>query len=255
MEAAITASTCASLAASLREKLGSAAGRSRSAQAQRSAVTAIAARRAPSHTPGRWKVIPGPPFSPKQSLWGNSMAEAWRSRRLASVNSSLPARTHGAGERGAPAQIPDRAAAATGRSIGALLDGLRLREDAFQDVIADGVVLLVERGVGDARHHRELLVGVGQPLEELYEVGKARDAIVFAAHDEGRHRDLRGIADRQIGAHVDIRAGRHRVVELEDGVGKRLDDDVVGGAGMVALEDRAHEFAVNRTPVLGAELA
>ena len=63
-----------------------------------------------------------------------------------------------------------------------------------------------------------------------------------------------GIADRQIGAHIDIGAGRHRVVEREDGVGERLDDDVIGGAGMVALEDRAHEFAVDRTPVLGAEL-
>ena len=63
-----------------------------------------------------------------------------------------------------------------------------------------------------------------------------------------------GIADRQVRAHVDIGAGRHRIVEREDGVGERLDDGVVGGAGMVALEDRAHEFAVDRPPVLGAEL-
>src|SRR5262249_58797412 len=79
---------------------------------------------------------------------------------------------------------PDRAAAATERSrdlMSALVDRRRLREEAFQDVIADGVVLLVERGMRDARHHGELLVGIGQPLEEFYEVGKARDAIVFAA--------------------------------------------------------------------------
>jgi hypothetical protein len=36
--------------------------------------------------------------------------------------------------------------------------------------------------------------------------------------------------------------------------GERLDDGVVGGAGMIALEDRAHELAVDRAPVLGAEL-
>src|SRR5262245_55165935 len=66
--------------------------------------------------------------------------------------------------------------------MSALVDRRRLREEAFQNVIADGVVLLVERGMRDARHHGELLVGVGQPLEELYEVGKARDAVVFAAH-------------------------------------------------------------------------
>ncbi len=112
----------------------------------------------------------------------------------------------------------------------------------------------MKRGMRDAGHDSELLVRVGQPLEELHEVGKARDTVVLAAHDEGRRRDLRGIADRQIGAHIDIGAGRHGVVELEDGVGERLDDDVVGGAGMVALENRAHEFAVDRTPVLGAEL-
>src|SRR5262245_43850576 len=139
-------------------------------------------------------------------------------------------------------------------SMCALVDRRRLREEARQDVVADGVVLLMERGVGDARHHRELLVRVGQLLEELHQVGEARDAVVLAAHDQRRHRDLRGIADRQVRAHVDIGAGRHRIVEREDGVGERLDHRVVGGAGMVALEDRAHELAVDRAPVLGAEL-
>ena len=118
--------------------------------------------------------------------------------------------------------------------MSALVDRRRLREEAFQDVVADRVVLLVKRGMRDAGHHGELLVGVGQPLEELQEVGKARDAVVLAAHDEGRRRDFLGIADRQIGAHVDIGAGWHGVVELEDGVGERLDDDIIGGAGMVA---------------------
>src|SRR5262249_15426689 len=98
------------------------------------------------------------------------MAEAWRSQRLASVNFSLPARTRRpAGLRANP-QIPDRTAAATEKSMSALVDRRRLREEAFQNVIADGVVLLVERGVRDARHDGELLVGVGQPLEKVYEV-------------------------------------------------------------------------------------
>ena len=122
------------------------------------------------------------------------------------------------------------------RSMPAAIDRRGLREEAFQDVIADGVVLLMKRGMRDAGHDSELLVRVGQPLEELHEVGKARDAVVLAAHDEGRHRDFLGITDRQIGAHIDISAGRHGVVELEDGVGERLDDDVIGGARMVALE-------------------
>src|SRR5262245_23564911 len=73
-------------------------------------------------------------------------------------------------------------------SMCALVDRRRLREEARQDVVADGVVLLMERGVGDARHHRELLVRVGQLLEELHQVGEARDAVVLAAHDQRRHR-------------------------------------------------------------------
>src|SRR5262249_9124372 len=88
------------------------------------------------------------PVSPQQSLCGNSMAEAWRSRSLAPVNFSLPARTRGARAMGNP-QIPHRAAATTERSMPALVDRRRLREEAFQDVIADSVVLLVERGMRD----------------------------------------------------------------------------------------------------------
>src|SRR5262249_3202273 len=54
--------------------------------------------RAKAH-PWAVKSHPGPP-SPKQSLCGNSMAEAWRPRWLAPVNFSLPARTCGAGALG-----------------------------------------------------------------------------------------------------------------------------------------------------------
>src|SRR5262249_11057031 len=98
---------------------------------------------------------------PKQSLCGNSMAEAWRSQRLAPVNFFLPARTRGAGGLSATPQIPDRDAAATARSMSALVDRRRLGEESLQHVVATGVILLVGRGVRDARHDGELLVGVG----------------------------------------------------------------------------------------------
>src|SRR5207244_38790 len=49
----------------------------------------------------------------------------------------------------------------------AAIDRRWLREEAFQDVIADRVVLLVERCMRDSRHHRELLVRVWQQFEEF----------------------------------------------------------------------------------------
>src|SRR5262249_56596916 len=66
-------------------------------------------------------------------------------------------------------------------SMSALVDRHRLREEARQDVVADGVVLLVERGVGDTRHHCELLVRVGQLLEELHLVADAPDPVLLPA--------------------------------------------------------------------------
>src|SRR5262249_6516470 len=99
---------------------------------------------------------PGPPFP----LSNRYAATAWqkhggraRLRRLI-----FPCRQERAALRamGNP-QIPHRAAATTERSMPALVDRRRLREEAFQDVIADSVVLLVERGMRDARHHGELL--------------------------------------------------------------------------------------------------
>ncbi len=46
----------------------------------------------------------------------------------------------------------------------------RLREEAFQNVIDDHVVLLLEAGVRNAGHHGELLVRVGQLGKELRQV-------------------------------------------------------------------------------------
>src|SRR5262249_42239499 len=54
---------------------------------------------------GGGKSSRSPQFSPRQSVSGNSMAEAWKPRRLARVNFSLPARTRGGGALRAIAQI------------------------------------------------------------------------------------------------------------------------------------------------------
>src|SRR5215813_15047259 len=75
------------------------------------------------------------------------------------------------------------------------IDRLRLGEETQQDVMDDGVVLLLQGGMGDARHDSELLVRIRQLLEELHQVGEARDAVVLAAHDDGRGLDVLGIAD------------------------------------------------------------
>src|SRR6516225_2478388 len=139
-------------------------------------------------------------------------------------------------------------------SVAAAIDRLRLRKEALEQVVADSVVLLMKGRVRDPRHDRKLLVGVRQLLEEFQQIRQACDPVVLAAHDQGRHRDLLRIADRQVCAHVDVSTGRHRVVELEDGIGEGLDHRVVGGAGMVALEDRAHELAIDRAAVPGPKL-
>ena len=123
----------------------------------------------------------------------------------------------------------------------------------MHDVQRDHVVLLLQRRVRDAWHHRELLVGVGQRFEEVQQVVEAGDAVVFAAHDDGRHHDLRRVDHRQVVAHVDVGAVRDRIVECQDMIGERFDDVVVCGAGMVTLEDRADELAVDRPP-LGLEI-
>src|ERR1700738_3350875 len=67
------------------------------------------------------------------------------------------------------------------------IHGGRLCEEACQDVVADRVVLLMERRMRDAGHYRELFVRVRQLLEKLHEILQARDSVVFAAHDERRY--------------------------------------------------------------------
>src|SRR5258708_33718372 len=77
-----------------------------------------------------------------------------------------------------------RAPPATGRGAGpssCAVDRLWLREECVEDVVDRAVVLLLEARVRDPGHHRELLVGVRQTLEELHQVVEAGNAIVFAA--------------------------------------------------------------------------
>ncbi|MCD6041811.1 MAG: hypothetical protein K0R40_1414 [Burkholderiales bacterium] len=127
-------------------------------------------------------------------------------------------------------------------------------EERVQDVVRGEVVFLLEAGVRDARHDGELLVRVGQPAEERQQVVEAGDAVEFAAHHEGRHADPGRVDDGKLRAHVDVGSGGHRVVEREDRIGECLDRRVVGGAGMVAGKDAAHEGAVDRAAVLRLEL-
>src|SRR5215207_11305016 len=52
----------------------------------------------------------------------------------------------------------------------AAVDRLGLREEAQEDMLDDLVVLLLQGRVGDSRHHRKLLVRVGQAREERDQV-------------------------------------------------------------------------------------
>src|SRR3546814_1715020 len=74
------------------------------------------------------------------------------------------------------------------------------------EIVDQHVVLLLETRVRDAGHDGELLVRVGQLLEEAGEILEAGDAVVLAAQDDGRHGDLLRVDQRQPGAHVDVGA-------------------------------------------------
>src|SRR6476619_6344121 len=82
------------------------------------------------------------------------------------------------------------------------IDRRRLGEERVQDVIDRQIVLLLEARMRYAGEHRELLVRVGQPLEELDQVVERGDAVVLPAQHEGGHRDRRRVDDRQLRAHV-----------------------------------------------------
>src|SRR5258705_7322331 len=131
---------------------------------------------------------------------------------------------------------------------------LRLCEERMQDVIYRQVIDLLETRMRDARHHRELLVGVRQTLEKLNQIVETCDAVEFAAHDERRHSDLLRIHYGQLRAHVDIGARRHRIVEREHRIGECLDHMCVGGPGMIAIKNAAQKIAVDRPPVYFQEL-
>src|ERR1700730_11086992 len=86
---------------------------------------------------------------------------------------------------------------------------LRLAEEGFDNMLDDAVVLLRHAAVGDAGQDRELLVRIGQPLEELDQVVETGDPVVLAAQNDGGYGDLLWIDDRQVPAHVDVRAVGH----------------------------------------------
>src|SRR6186713_1774544 len=67
------------------------------------------------------------------------------------------------------------------------VNGRGLREERQQDVVHHLVVDLLETRVRNSRHHGELLVGIGQALEELDQVVEACNAVELAAHDQRWH--------------------------------------------------------------------
>src|SRR5258706_7298268 len=88
----------------------------------------------------------------------------------------------------------------------------RLREERVQDVIHREVILLLETRVRDPGHYGELLVRIGQPLEEFDQIVDPGDAVPLTPHDEGGRADFRRIDDRQVRTHVHIRSRRHGIV-------------------------------------------
>src|SRR5262245_34202690 len=56
------------------------------------------------------------------------------------------------------------------RTCSPAIDGHGLRKEAPENVVDHQVVLLLKRCVRDAGHHHELLVGIGQALEEADEI-------------------------------------------------------------------------------------
>src|SRR3546814_18469233 len=74
---------------------------------------------------------------------------------------------------------------------------LRLGEEVGEEIVDQHVVLLLETRVRDAGHDGDLLVRVGQLLEEAGEILEAGEAVVLAAQDDGRHGYLLRVDHRQ----------------------------------------------------------
>jgi len=101
-----------------------------------------------------------------------------------------------------------------------------------------------------SRHHRELLVRIGQQLKEVDEIIEASDTVELAAHDDGWDFNLGRVDHRQVSTHVDIGAVGDRAVECDDRVGERVDDSDVSRPWMVTREDGVDKGTVDRATVL-----
>jgi len=100
-------------------------------------------------------------------------------------------------------------------------------------------------------HDAELLVGARQQLEKFQQVIHARNAIVFATHDEAGRFDLQGVNQGEFGAHVHIGASGHGGVQREDGVSESVLGGLVRAGGVIPIEDAVHKGAVDGPTVLG----
>ena len=76
----------------------------------------------------------------------------------------------------------------------------------------------------------------------------------MAAHDDGGRRNLGRVVDGQVGAHVDVGAVGHRIVECEHRLVVGFDQGGVDRVDLVAGVDRVDEFAADRAPRAGAPL-
>ena len=85
-------------------------------------------------------------------------------------------------------------------------------------------------------------------------VPHAGNAIVLAAQNNGRHRNIFGIEEWQFRAHVHVGTGGHGVVQRQDGVCESVHSGRIRGVRMIALENAVHEIPVNGAAVLGQKL-
>ena len=134
------------------------------------------------------------------------------------------------------------------------IDRRRLAEKSVQDMIDQHVVLLLKAGVGDPRHHRELLVGIRQRREEGGEILESGDTVILAAHDDRRRQYLLRVHQRQLGTHVDVRAVGDGIIQRRNRLGERVDHVVGSGAGVIAAENGLNECAIDRAPLRFEEL-
>src|SRR5258708_37071351 len=78
------------------------------------------------------------------------------------------------------------------------INRLRLGEEAQQDMQAELVVLALQARLGDAGHHDQLLVLIGQQLEEADDGVDRGGGVPLASRSAGGRLGLRGTVYRKV---------------------------------------------------------